>query len=225
MNESDKQSIRENLAEIFSAVEHKGVTVVAATKTVDVERINYAIECGLRHVGENRSSELLEKYELLDKRAKVHFIGRLQRNKVKYIIDKVCLIHSVDSEALASEIDRQAKKHGICMDVLIEVNVGEEPTKGGVLPSELGALLEFCASLSNIKVRGLMAIPPKIEKVENKSHFFLKMSKIFIDISQEKVDNSNMDILSMGMSSDYLEAVECGSTMIRPGTAIFGIRK
>ncbi len=224
MNEEEKRRIKENLETIFNAVEGKNVTVVAATKTVDAERINYAIECGLRHIGENRVNELLEKYDSYDKRAEVHFIGQLQRNKVKYIIDKVSLIHSVDSVALADEIEKQAKKHGLVMDVLIEVNIGREESKGGVMPEELDKVLEYIRTLDHVKVRGLMAIPPKIENVENKSNFFSKMSEIFIDISTQNVDNSSMDILSMGMSADYVEAVNCGSTMIRPGTAIFGKR-
>lgn len=224
MNEEEKRRIKENLETIFNAVEGKNVTVVAATKTVDAERINYAIECGLRHIGENRVNELLEKYDSYDKRAEVHFIGQLQRNKVKYIIDKVSLIHSVDSVALADEIEKQAKKHGLVMDVLIEVNIGREESKGGVMPEELDKVLEYIRTLEHVKVRGLMAIPPKIENVENKSNFFSKMSEIFIDISTQNVDNSSMDILSMGMSADYVEAVNCGSTMIRPGTAIFGKR-
>ena len=224
MNEEEKRRIKENLETIFNAVEGKNVTVVAATKTVDAERINYAIECGLRHIGENRVNELLEKFDSYDKRAEVHFIGQLQRNKVKYIIDKVSLIHSVDSVALADEIEKQAKKHGLVMDVLIEVNIGREESKGGVMPEELDKVLEYIRTLELVKVRGLMAIPPKIENVENKSNFFSKMSEIFIDISTQNVDNSSMDILSMGMSADYVEAVNCGSTMIRPGTAIFGKR-
>ena len=224
MNEEEKRRIKENLETIFNAVEGKNVTVVAATKTVDAERINYAIECGLRHIGENRVNELLEKYDSYDKRAEVHFIGQLQRNQVKYIIDKVSLIHSVDSVALADEIEKQAKKHGLVMDVLIEVNIGREESKGGVMPEYLDEILAHISTLEHVNVRGLMTIGPKIENNENKSHFFSKMSEIFIDISTKKVDNSNMDILSMGMSSDYLEAVELGSTMIRPGTAIFGKR-
>ncbi|MBP3387594.1 MAG: YggS family pyridoxal phosphate-dependent enzyme [Clostridia bacterium] len=224
MTELERTEIKENLDRIFNAVKDKNVTVVAATKTVDVERINYAIECGLRDIGENRVGELLEKYEHYDKRARVHFIGQLQRNKVKYIIDKVCLIHSVDSIPLADEIEKQARKHGIVMDVLVEVNIGREASKGGVMPEDLDEILDHIRSLEHVKVRGLMTIGPKIENVENKSHFFSKMSEIFIDISTKNVDNSNMDILSMGMSADYLEAVECGATMIRPGTALFGKR-
>ena len=224
MTESEKIEIKENLDRIFDAVKNKNVTVVAATKTVDVERINYAIECGLRHIGENRVNELLEKYDGYDKRAKVHFIGQLQRNKVKYIIDKVSLIHSVDSIALADEIEKQAKKHDLVMDVLVEVNIGREESKGGVMPEELDEILAHISTLEHVNLRGLMTIGPKIENCENKSHFFSKMSEIFIDISTKNVDNSNMDILSMGMSSDYLEAVSCGSTMIRPGTALFGKR-
>ena len=224
MNEEEKRSIKENLETILGAVEGKNVTVVAATKTVDPERINYAIECGLRHIGENRVNELLEKYEYYDKRATLHFIGQLQRNKVKYIIDKVKLIHSVDSIALATEIDKQARKHDLIMDILIEVNIGREESKGGVMPEDLTEILDHCRTLDHVNVRGLMTIGPKIENVENKSYFFSKMSEIFIDISTKNVDNSNMDILSMGMSADYLEAVECGSTMIRPGSAVFGKR-
>ena len=172
MTDEEKRLIKDNLEKIFSSIEGKNVTVVAATKTVDVERINYAIECGLRHIGENRVSELLEKYDSYDKRATVHFIGQLQRNKVKYIIDKVSLIHSVDSIALADEIEKQAKKKGLTMDVLVEVNIGREESKGGVMPEEIESLLAHIRTLEHVKVRGLMTIGPKIEKCENKSHFF-----------------------------------------------------
>ena len=162
MTELERTEIKENLDRIFNAVKDKNVTVVAATKTVDVERINYAIECGLRDIGENRVGELLEKYEHYDKRARVHFIGQLQRNKVKYIIDKVCLIHSVDSIPLADEIEKQARKHGIVMDVLVEVNIGREASKGGVMPEDLDEILDHIRSLEHVKVRGLMTIGPKI---------------------------------------------------------------
>ena len=168
---------------------------------------------------------MLEKYGRIDRtRAKLHFIGALQTNKVKYIIDKVDMIQSVDRESLASEIEKQAAKHGIIMPVLVEINIGGEESKSGIRPE---CALEFCkylADLPHIRVSGLMAVPPKSGDQEKNAEYFRKMRKIFIDISAAKVHNVYMEILSLGMSGDYLTAVENGSTMVRIGSAIFGAR-
>ena len=199
--------------------------LLAAVKTVPPEYINYAIDCGVTLIGENRVSEVLEKYGRIDRtRAKLHFIGALKTNKVKYIIDKVDMIQSVDRESLASEIEKQAAKHGIIMPVLVEINIGGEESKSGIRPE---CALEFCkylADLPHIRVSGLMAVPPKSGDQEKNAEYFRKMRKIFIDISAAKVHNVYMEILSLGMSGDYLTAVENGSTMVRIGSAIFGAR-
>lgn len=199
--------------------------LLAATKTVPPEAINFALDCGIDLIGENRVNELLEKYELIDRsRTEIHFIGALQTNKVKYIIDKVDMIHSVDRVSLADEIERQAAKKGIIMPVLAEINIGGEETKSGISPDKAAEYCKYIGSLPHLKLRGLMAIPPKSENFGDNRKYFCEMKKIFIDISALNVDNSIMDILSIGMSDDYIEAAECGSTMVRIGSAIFGKR-
>lgn len=199
--------------------------LLAATKTVPPEMINFAIDCGIDLIGENRVNELLEKYPFIDRsRTEVHFIGALQTNKVKYIIDKVDMIQSVDRESLALEIERQAAKHNLVMPILAEINIGKEETKSGIAPEEAARFCGFLQSLPHLKLKGLMAIPPKCEKNRNNGEYFCKMQKIFIDISHQNVDNSIMDILSLGMSDDYLSAVENGSNLVRVGSAIFGKR-
>lgn len=220
----DKAKIKENIERIYKAINGRA-TVLAATKTVPSEIINYAADCGIKVIGENRVNELLEKYEHLDRDGlEMHFIGHLQRNKVKYIIDKVSLIQSVDSIRLAKEIDRLAYKADKRMDVLIEVNVADEPTKYGIRYEEIDDFIEKISNFENIRLRGLMSIPPKSENSHENNVFFNKLNKKFIDISAKKVDNSNIDILSMGMSGDYISAVENGSTLVRIGSAIFGER-
>lgn len=202
------------------------VTLLAATKTVPLEVINYAIDhLGLADIGENRVQELLEKYDGLHKDGvRIHFIGRLQTNKVKYIIDKVSLIHSVDSEKLAAEIDRQAKKHGITMDILVEVNIGREENKGGILPEEVDAFFDRLAAYSSLNPRGIMAIPPAGATEAQTRNYFEQTYQIFIDILQKKLHNISGCVLSMGMSDSYREALDCGSNLIRLGSALFGKR-
>lgn len=222
-------SIKEALETVKKNIP-EGVTLLAATKTVSAEKINYAHSLGINTIGENRVNELLEKYDLIDKDIDLQFIGHLQSNKVKYIIDKVSLIHSLDSETLAKEIDRQAKKHGKIMDVLVEINVGGEESKSGIAPEETEAFLQKLSIYENISVKGLMAIPPVCNTPKETEKYFNKIREIFIDIRQKKADNIvvgeniSMDILSMGMSGDYKEAIACGSTMVRIGSAIFGAR-
>ncbi|MDE7400278.1 MAG: YggS family pyridoxal phosphate-dependent enzyme [Oscillospiraceae bacterium] len=198
------------------------VRLMAVTKTVSPDRINYAVELGVDLLGENRVQEYLDKRESYSP-AEVHFIGALQTNKVKYIIDKVSMIHSVDSRHLAEEINRRAAQHGIVMDILAEVNIGEEETKSGISAAEV---LDFCgglAELSNIKLRGLMAIPPP----GCSEDCFAHMQKLFESVktlSQYK-DKGQIDTLSMGMSSDYETAVKYGATIIRIGSGLFGYRR
>ncbi len=217
--------MKKTIAELLDETSRHGVKLIAVTKTVPTEIINEAISCGVTAIGENRVQELLEKYDSLDKRnLEIHLIGRLQTNKVKYIVGKVDLIHSVDSLKLGSAIDKYAKICEKVQNVLVQVNVSGEQTKGGVAPDELEALLVSLSKLKNIKVRGLMCIPPA-EKIpgENK-RFFSLLNKMMVDNNNKNIDNICMDTLSMGMSGDYRTAIECGATMVRIGTKIFGKR-
>lgn len=201
------------------------ITFLAATKTVDAETINHAISLGLRYIGENRVQELLSKYDSYDlDHASLQFIGHLQTNKVRQIVGKVDLIQSVDSEKLAREISRCSEKLGVTTDVLLEVNIGREENKSGVLPEQLEELLEKVKDIPAVKVRGLMAIPPICENAQENCKFFDNMRDIFLDIRTKNIDNISMDILSMGMSDDYQEAIRCGANMIRVGSALFGKR-
>ncbi len=233
LDDSVKQQIRSNLEAVRAMLApHPEVKLLAAVKTVDVERIAYAVnECGVRYIGENRVNELLEKYPYYPPSAELHFIGRLQTNKVKYIIDKVSMIHSVDSLHLAAEIDKQASKRGLRMDVLAEINIACEESKGGVQPSQAEEFVFALRNFGALRVRGLMAIPPVCADGEDNARYFRAMREIFlkinakvIDTTGENVDNSIMDVLSMGMSGDYVSAAENGSTMVRLGTAVFGRR-
>ena len=220
------QTIRENIAKTCAVCGRnpKDVRLMAVTKTVDPAYVNHAIGCGIGLLGENRCQEFLDKYQQY-KPADVHFIGHLQTNKVKYIIDKVSMIESVDSLKLAHEIDKEAGKKGLVMDILLEVNIGQEDTKSGVLPQDLPQLLEEAAQLPHIHIRGLMAIPPKISSLQGDiDKYFAKMYQLFIDITHKKMDNITMDVLSMGMSHDYMTAIRYGSNILRLGTAIFGSR-
>lgn len=217
-------SLEQNIKEILSEVGDRA-TVLAATKTVPAETVNRIYDLGIHTIGENKVQELLEKYDALDKRFDIHFIGRLQRNKVKYLIGKVSLIHSVDSLELAEEIDRRSAAAGLVTDCLIELNAGGEESKGGIAPEEFDGFIAKIPALRHIRVRGLMTIPPKCDDTEKKLQYFRKISGIFIDNRAKKVDNSiSMDILSMGMTHDYREALECGSNMVRIGEGIFGKR-
>ena len=218
-------TLRAHIAKIAGENRQKTPLLLAATKTVPVEQINFAIEnCGVTDIGENRVQELLEKYGALDKRVNLHFIGRLQRNKVKYIIDKVCMIQSLDSQPLAVEIEKQAAKIGKTMDVLLEINTGREAQKGGFLPEELEDALQQIGDFPHVHVRGLMAVAPICEKNEDYYKYFRETYKKFIDISEKRLHNIDMQILSMGMSDSIDPAIAAGSTMVRVGSAIFGHR-
>lgn len=227
-----KADIQKNLEEIkmrMSAANKKGqdVTLLCATKTVPAEVINYATqELGVTDIGENRVQELLEKYDALEKdNVNIHFIGSLQTNKVKYIIDKVCMIHSLDSVKLAKEIDRQAKKHGKVMDVLVEINIGEEENKGGIMPDELDAFLDEIKQFDSLRIRGLMTIAPFWSEKEDYYKYFEKTYQFFIDKLPKKIHNIYKPVLSMGMSDSFETAIECGSNLIRLGTVVFGRRE
>lgn len=216
------------LKRLKSAAEKSGrdiseITLLAATKTVDADTINYAIEKGITHIGENRVQELISKHGLL-KPAHSHFIGHLQTNKVKDIIDKVEMIESVDSIRLANEISKQAQKRGIIMDVLLEINIGGEESKSGFSPEDAEKAVGEVAKLDGIRVKGLMTIPPATDLPEESRKYFREMYKLFIDIRGKNIDNSNMSVLSMGMSNDFDIAVEEGANLVRVGTSLFGRR-
>lgn len=200
--------------------------LLAATKTVPVEVINYAAEhLGLTDIGENRAQELLQKYDLLDPRLRVHFIGNLQKNKVKYLIGRTALIHSVDSDALAAEINRRSIAAGVVTDVLVEINIAEEASKGGVSPSEALAFAESIMQYKGIRVRGFMTMAPAGSSDEEYHKYFKKTYRFFIDFSAKKLDNIIDPVLSMGMSDSFIAATEEGSTIVRVGTALFGKRR
>ena len=201
------------------------ITLVAASKMNDADRVREAIAAGVDVCGENRVQEMLEKqaqgaYE----GAPLHFIGHLQKNKVKQVVGLASLIHGVDSLALLEVIDRCAEKRGLTQEVLLEVNIGAEESKSGFAPEEIPAALSAAAGFSHIRVRGLMCIPPAGRGEEENRLFFTKMNKLFVDNSGKKYDNVRMDFLSMGMSADFACAIACGSNMVRVGSAIFGPR-
>ena len=217
--------IKENIkiAAQKSGRNYDDITILAATKTVDTELINFAINSGITYIGENRVQELISKENAVIPVHK-HLIGHLQTNKVKDIIDRVEMIESVDSLKLAKAISNEAKKQNINVDVLLEVNIAGEESKYGFKPTELEENIRKIAILPNIFVKGLMSIPPICKEKENNRKYFKKMYNLFIDISTKKIDNINMDILSMGMSSDYDVAVSEGANLVRIGTALFGER-
>lgn len=214
-------------ARIRKAANGRAVRMLAATKTVSPERINYAIDhLGLDLIGENRVQELLEKYDALHKEnVEIHFIGRLQTNKVKYIVDKVDMIESVDSLRLAEEISKRALQIGRVMDILLEVNVGGEESKGGVTPRELFAFWDAVAALEGVRICGIMVIPPKCSENDDPKKYFLESFQIFLDIQEKKHHNIRKPLLlSMGMSDSFETAIECGSDEVRLGSALFGNR-
>ncbi len=219
------EQIQQNLERIFQELEGTQTELIAVTKTRTVDEINVAIRCGVRHIGENRVQELLEKYDHIERDGvQIHLIGRLQSNKVKYIIDKVDLIHSVDSLKLAAEISKRAQQIGKVQRILVEVNVGMEESKGGIDPEQLTDFLHQLSALPGIRVCGLMCIPPIATEKHQNAKYFSKMKDLFVDISNKKIDNITMDILSMGMTNDYRDAIEAKSSFIRIGRGIFGAR-
>ncbi len=199
------------------------ITLVGVTKNFPASDIEYAIKGGINIAGENRVQELLEKYDAVHPK-EWHLIGHLQKNKVKYIVGKVSLIHSADSKELIAEIDKQAKKIGVIQDILVQVNTSGEETKFGCDKDALGEIINFAAGCCNIRVRGLMTIAPLcVDTMTTRLHFD-NTRKLYIDIAENKYDNIDMKYLSMGMSSDFEEAIASGSNMVRVGSAIFGKR-
>ena len=200
------------------------VTLIAVSKTKPVQDIREAIAWGAVHFGENKVQELTMKYEELPKHLQWHLIGHLQRNKVKYIVGKTCLIHSVDSVRLAEEIDKEAKKKNIVQPILIEVNIADEESKFGVSGKECLLLIEAIAKYDNVRINGLMTIAPFVEKAEENRKYFRELKQLFVDIKTKSIDNVYMEVLSMGMTGDYEVAIEEGATHVRVGTGIFGER-
>ena len=212
-------------AAIAAGRDPKSIQLCAATKMNDADAVRQAIAAGVDCCGENRVQELTAKQaDNAYLGAPVHFIGHLQTNKVKQVVGKVDLIQSVDSQRLLQAIQKEAARQGICQEILLEVNVGREESKSGFALEELPAILEKMGDFPNLKMRGLMAIPPICEKSANSVKFFQEMYNLSVDIKGKKYDNVWVDVLSMGMSDDFREAIACGSTMIRVGTAIFGAR-
>lgn len=226
--------VKENLAEveqkILEACKKSGrsrdeVTLIAVSKTKPVSMIEEAMEAGIREFGENKPQEMKEKYEILPKDLHWHMIGHLQLNKVKYVIPRACMIHSVDSLRLAEKISAEAEKNHLVMPVLIEVNVAEEDSKFGVKLSEAEDLIRQAAVLPGISIQGLMTIAPFVENAEENRGVFQKLRKLSVDIRSKNIDNVTMCNLSMGMTGDYQVAIEEGATMVRVGTGIFGERQ
>jgi len=220
--------VKEEIAQaaLRAGREPEEVTLLGASKTVPVEVLNYAVSKGLRCLGENRVQEFMDKYDGLDKEhCDLQFIGRLQTNKVKYLIGKVSCIQSVDSVKLAQEISRLSQRAGLVTGVLVQVNIGREAQKGGVLPEALLEFIDQIREFPGIKVEGLMAVPPICGKKAELSAYFSDMHKYFVDIAAKKSDNVSVRRLSMGMSADFPLAIECGATMVRVGSSLFGARR
>lgn len=199
-------------------------TLIAVSKTKPVSMLQEAYDAGIRDFGENKVQEILEKYSVLPNDIKWHMIGHLQTNKVKYIIDKVCAIHSVDSYKLAEVISKEAVKHNITMPVFIEVNIGDEESKFGISKNDVNTFYDSIKNLPNLKIEGLMCVAPYVDSSEDNRQHFVDLRNISVDISNKNVDNIYGNKLSMGMSNDYIIAVEEGSSYVRVGTDIFGNR-
>lgn len=216
--------IRREMEEAASARWGRAPEIIAVSKTVDASVVNLAKSAGIRRLGENRVQEILEKMPYLDASFQIDLIGRLQSNKVKYIIDKVSQIQSLDRESLAQEIDRRAGQRGVRMPVLIQVNIGDEPQKGGVAVEDTLAFARWAAGLSGLQIRGLMAVMPDIREQEQLRPYFARMRRLFEALRDEAISGTEIVELSMGMSGDYLLAAQEGATHVRIGSAIFGAR-
>ena len=225
--------IRENIASVEERIcraceragrDRKDVHLICVTKTKPVEMLREAYDAGQRDFGENRVQEICRKKPELPGDLRWHMIGHLQRNKVKYIVDKVSMIHSVDSLRLAEEISAQAIKKNVEVDILVEVNVAQEESKFGTFTSEAVLLVEEISKLPGLHVKGLMTIAPFVEDPEENREYFRKLKQLSVDIAAKNIDNISMNVLSMGMTGDYVVAVEEGASCVRVGTGIFGER-
>ena len=225
--------LKENLLEvqnnIAEACKRSGrntseVTLIAVSKTKPVEMLQEIYDAGVRTFGENKVQEMMDKEAVMPKDIKWHMIGHLQRNKVKYLIGKVALIHSVDSLRLAEEISNQSVKNNVETDILVEVNIAEEESKFGITKEETLHLVEDIAALPNVHIKGLMTIAPFVDDPEDNRKYFKEIKQLSVDIKNKNIDNVSMEILSMGMTGDYMVAIEEGATLVRVGTGIFGER-
>ncbi len=226
MIKENLEKVREN---VHRAVERSGrsdsdVLLIAVSKTKPVEDLMEAYDAGVRDFGENKVQELVDKYEVMPKDARFHMIGHLQKNKVKYLIGKTCLIHSVDSFELAKVIQKESEKKNVITDVLLEVNVAKEDSKFGVFKEDLLDLVKEVSTLKNVRIKGLMTIAPFVENPEDNRQYFNELKRLGIDIESQNIDNVSMGTYSMGMTGDYEVAIEEGATMVRVGTGIFGVR-
>ena len=226
-------SIKENIeninAKIEAACQRSGrkreeVLFLVVSKTIDVPRIKEAVACGMTSLGENKVQEIMDKYEPMGEGIKWHLIGHLQTNKVKYVVGRATLIHSVDSLHLAEAIEKESEKKNLVSDILIEVNVACEESKFGLKTDEVEKLVRDVAKLPHLRVKGLMTIAPFVENAEENRNIFRELKALSVDIAAKNIDNISMDILSMGMTGDYEVAVEEGATLVRVGTGIFGER-
>jgi len=225
--------IRENIEDVEKNIQaacdrsgrkREDVLLLAVSKTIDVPRIKEAVECGLTSLGENKVQEIMDKYEPMGSGIHWHLIGHLQTNKVKYIIDKVDMIHSVESLKLAEEISKRAAAKNITMDICLEVNVAGEESKFGLKPDECEKMVRDISTLPALRIRGLMTVAPFVENPEENRVYFRQLKQLLVDINGKNIDNVNMDVLSMGMTNDYEIAIEEGATIVRVGTGIFGAR-
>lgn len=226
MLKENLQSVEENIKKACEKAGRKreDVTLIAVSKTKPVEMLQEIYDQNIRNFGENKVQEMCDKMEVLPRDIKWHMIGHLQTNKIKYIIGKTELIHSVDSLHLAQEISKQAVKHDVQTDILIEINIANEQTKFGIDADDTIHLVREIAVLPNIHIKGLMTIAPFVENPEDNRLYFRRIHQLSVDITKENIDNVSMDILSMGMTGDYMVAIEEGATMVRVGTGIFGER-
>jgi pyridoxal phosphate enzyme (YggS family) len=229
----EKLMLKENLANVEKNIEQacknagrnrNEVTLIAVSKTKPVEMLQEIYDENIRDFGENKVQELCSKMEQLPSDIHWHMIGHLQRNKVKYIVGKVELIHSVDTYRLAEEINIQAKKQNVIVPILVEVNIAHEESKFGISAEDAILLVEEISRLENIRIKGLMTIAPYVENPEDNRLYFRKIKQLSVDITNKNIDNVSMEILSMGMTGDYMVAIEEGATMVRVGTGIFGER-
>lgn len=223
------QNLKQTQNNIAEAAKKSGRTsddilLVAVSKTKPLSALQEAYNAGIRDFGENKVQELCDKYDQLPKDIRWHMIGHLQKNKVRQVIDKTVLIHSVDTVALAEQIEKEAAKKNIDVDILLEVNIGEEESKYGFRAGEVLEAVTIISKFSHVHIKGLMTIAPFVENSEENRDIFLKLYQLNVDIKSKNIDNVNMAVLSMGMTGDYMTAIEEGATMIRVGTGIFGAR-
>lgn len=226
MIKENLEQVRKNIVEACRAAgrDPNEVTLIAVSKTKPVSLLREAYDADARCFGENKVQEIMDKYPQLPEDIQWHMIGHLQRNKVKYIVDKVAMIHSVDSLRLAETIEQEAAKHNVQVPILLEVNIAEEESKFGLNKKDVLPLIETIAEFPHIRVQGLMTIAPYVENAEENRDYFRQLKKLSVDIAAKNINNVNMSVLSMGMTGDYQVAVQEGATMVRVGTGIFGER-